>query len=197
MVHPAQHAVAFQITPSVQDVMYFANDGGIYRALNGYCRSDHGNLWGDNQFDSLNQTLGSMTQFVSFSEALNDASTIIGGTQGNGSPATQSTGGSWQNVNFGDGGYTQVNPNNEEQWFVSNPPNAISGVNIFSCTNSNGISCHTQDFQSNPMVSSASVGGDTGPYYPPYILDPLNAAKSLSELAGCGAARVQAGISPY
>ena len=120
-----------------------------------------------------------MTQFVSFSQALNDASTIIGGTQGNGSPGTQSTGGSWQNVNSGDGGYTQINPNNEEEWFVSNPPDAISGVNIFSCTNANGISCHTQDFQSNPVVSSASVGGDTGAYYPPYIFDPLNAGEII------------------
>ncbi len=179
MVHPAQHAVAFQINPSVQDVMYFANDGGIYRSLNGYADLTTGTCGGTNQFDSLNQTLGSMTQFVSFSQALNDASTIIGGTQGNGSPATQSTGGSWQNVNAGDGGYTQINPNNEEEWFVSNPPNAISGVNIFSCTNSNGISCHTQDFQSNPIVTSASVGGDTGAYYPPYVLDPENAGEII------------------
>src|SRR6202008_1708898 len=46
-----------------------------------------------------------------------------------------------------------------------------------SCTNANGISCHTQDFQSNPVVSSATVGGDTGPYYAPYFLDRLNAGE--------------------
>ena len=57
---------------------------------------------------------------------------------------------------------------------VSNPPDSISGVNIFSCTNSGEISCTTQEFQNNPVVSSATVGGDTGPYYPPYILDPQN-----------------------
>src|SRR5208282_3792878 len=174
MVHPAQHALSFLINRSGQDVMYFANDGGIYRALDGYSLLTD-TCGGSNPFDSLNMTLGSMTQFVSFSEASNDASTILGGTQGNGSPGTQSTGGSWQNVNAGDGGFTQINPNNEEEWFVSNPPNATSGVNIFTCTNSNGISCHTQDFQGNPVVSSATVGGDTGAYYPPYILDPQNA----------------------
>ena len=179
MVHPAQHAVAFQINPSVQDVMYFANNGGIYRSLNGYADLTTGSCGGANQFDSLNQTLGSMTQFVSFSQAPNDASTIIGGTQGNGSPATQSTGGSWQNVDFGDGGYTQINPNKEEEWFVSNPPDTISGVNIFSCTNSNGISCHTQDFQSNPVVTSASVGGDTGAYYPPYVFQPSDPSQLI------------------
>jgi hypothetical protein len=178
-VHPAQHGLSFLVNTSAQDVMYFANDGGIYRALNGYADLTTGTCGSTNQFDSLNMTLGSMTQFVGFSQALNDASTILGGTQGNGSPGTQSTGGSWQNVNFGDGGYTQISPDNEEDWFVSNPPDATSGVNIFSCTNSNGISCHTQDFQNNPVVNSATVGGDTGPYYPPFILDPLSAGEMI------------------
>jgi hypothetical protein len=179
-VHPAQHAVSFQVSRSAQDVvMYFANDGGIYRALDGYGLLTGKCDGGTNPFDSLNMTLGSMTQFVSLSEAscIDNAcypGTILGGTQGNGSPGTVSGAGSWQNVNFGDGGYTQINPLNEEEWFVSNPPDATSGVNIFSCMNSNGISCHTQDFQNHPVVSSATVGGDTGPYYPPYILDPQN-----------------------
>jgi len=178
-VHPAQHAVSFQVSRSAQDVvMYFANDGGIYRALNGYSLLT-GTCGGTNPFDSLNMTLGSMTQFISFSQASNDASTILGGTQGNGSPGTRSGGGSWQNVNFGDGGYTQISPNNELLWFVSNPPDSISGVNIFSCTNSGEISCTTQEFQNNPVVSSATVGGDTGPYYPPYILDPQNAGEMI------------------
>jgi hypothetical protein len=178
-VHPAQHAVSFLVNSSAQDVMYFANDGGIYRARDGYTGLTTGTCGDSNQFDSLNMTLGSMTQFVSFSEAFADESTLLGGTQGNGSPGTRSGAGSWQNVNFGDGGYTQISPANEDEWYVSNPPNAISGVNIFSCTNSNGVSCHTQDFQSNPVVSSATVGGDTGAYYPPYILDPQSSAELI------------------
>lgn len=172
-VHPAQHALSFLVNPNAQNVvMYFANDGGIYRALDGYNLLT-GTCGGTNPFDSLNMTLGSMTQFVSFSQSPTDANTILGGTQGNGSPGTQSTGSSWQNVNFGDGGYTQISPVNELLWFVSNPPDATSGVNIFSCAS--GINCHTQDFQNTPVVTSATVGGDTGPYYPPYILDPQNA----------------------
>jgi hypothetical protein len=78
------------------------------------------------------------------------------------------------------GGYTQISPDNELLWFVSNPPDSISGVNIFSCTNMNGISCTTQEFQNHPpVVSSATVGGDTGPYYPLYILDPQNAGEMI------------------
>ena len=181
MVHPAQHAVSFLlVNGNSQDVMYFANDGGVYRALNGYTGLTTGTCGGANLFDSLNQTLGSMTQFVSFSQASGDANTILGGTQGNGSPATQSALAAsplWQNVNFGDGGYTQISPTNEEDWFVSTPPDAISGVNIFGC--SSGINCHSEDFQNDQVVNSESVGGDTGAYYPPYILDPQESGEMI------------------
>jgi hypothetical protein len=177
MVHPAQHAVSFLVNTSAQDVMYFANDGGIYRALNGYSLLT-GTCGGTNSFDGLNGTLGSMTQFVSFAQASGDLDTILGGTQGNGSPGTQSavaTSPVWQSVNFGDGGYTQISPDNELLWFVSSPPDSISGVNIFSCAS--GINCDTQNFQNSQVVSSETVGGDTGPYYPPYVLDPQNAGE--------------------
>ena len=53
----------------VPTLMYFANDGGIYRALNGFTGLTTGSCSGTNQFDDLNQNLGSMTQFVSFSAA--------------------------------------------------------------------------------------------------------------------------------
>ncbi|HXZ40994.1 MAG TPA: hypothetical protein VEG68_09645, partial [Terriglobales bacterium] len=179
-VHPAQHSLSFLLlNNNTQDVMYFANDGGIYRALNGYSGLTTGTCGGTNQFDSLNQTLGSITQFVSFSQASSDANTILGGTQGNGSPATQSVPAStsWLNVDAGDGGYTAINPSNANEWFVSNPPDAVSGVNIFRCES--GISCHTEDFQNDQVVSSATLGGDTGAYYPPYILDPQNSSEMI------------------
>ncbi|HYA25945.1 MAG TPA: hypothetical protein VEF05_17420, partial [Terriglobales bacterium] len=190
-VHPAQHALSFLlVNNNTQDIMYFANDGGIYRALNGYSGLTTGTCGGSNQFDSLNQTLGSMTQFVSFSQASSDANTVLGGTQGNGSPATQAalTSTSWLNVNAGDGGYTAVNPSNASDWFVSTPPDAVSGVNIFRCES--GISCHTQDFQDDQVVSSATLGGDTGAYYPPYILDPQNSSELI-----VGTCRMWRGLS--
>jgi hypothetical protein len=180
-VHPAQHAISFLVVNgNNQDVMYFANDGGIYRTLDGYTGLSTGTCGGSNQFDSLNMTLGSMSQVISFSQATGDANTILGGTQGNGSPATQSalaSNSAWQNVNFGDGGYTQINPANEEEWFVSTPPDSTSGVNVFSC--SSGINCRTQDFENSQVINSESVGGDTGAYYPPYILDPWDSGEII------------------
>ncbi len=81
-VHPDQHALAYMIpssgTDAGADLMYFANDGGIYRALNGFTGLTTGSCSGTNQFDDLNQNLGSMTQFVSFSQHPTDPTRFWG-----------------------------------------------------------------------------------------------------------------------
>jgi large repetitive protein len=180
LVHPAQHAVAFLLTNgNTQDVMYFANDGGLYRALDGYNLIDGSCDGHASPFDSLNQTLGSMTQLVSFSQSPADPNTVLAGAGANGSPATQSALSSspWLNVNAGDGGSSQINPADPTEWFVSNPPDSTSGTNIFSCQD--GINCLTQDFQNDQIVSSATVGGDTGAYYPSFLLDPQNSGELI------------------
>ena len=181
MVHPAQHALSFLLTNNnQQDPMYFANDGGVYRTLDGYGGLTDGACdGGTNQFDSLNQTLGSMTQVVSFSEPPDDPNTILSGTQGNGAAATQSAlaGSSWLTVFPGDTGYNQINPGNVDEWFVSSPPDGLSGVNIFGCTS--GFNCTTQEFQGDQVVSSSTVGGDTGAFYPAFLLDPQNSSEML------------------
>ncbi len=169
-VHPDQHNLDFMVVNS-KAIMYFANDGGIYRALDAYTGLITGTCGGSNQFDSLNQTMGSMTQFVSFSQHPTDPNIILGGTQDNGSPATassQST--SWLNVNSGDGGYNEINPNKLSEWFTAN-----TGVSIQRCTL--GIACHAQDFLE--VVDNSTVGGDSGPFYTPYILDPQDSGELI------------------
>ena len=175
-VHPSQHAMDFlPINGGAQVVMYFANDGGIYRALDGYGGLTSGTCGTPNLFDSLNQTLGSMTQFVAFAQHPTDANTLLGGTQGNGSPGTASAqiDTTWSNVNSGDGGYSEINPDpNSTEWFAEN-----TGVSIERCEN--GISCRAADFDSNVIVSNSTVGGDEGPLYTPYILDPQNSGELI------------------
>jgi len=172
-VHPDQHGLDFTVANG-KAILYFANDGGIYRALDGYTGLTTGTCGGSNQFDSLNQTLGSMTQFVSFSQHPTDPNTLLGGTQDNGSPATASSqmSASWLNVNEGDGGYNAINPNNPTEWFTAN-----TNVSIQRCTL--GISCHAQDFSNDVVVSNATLGGDSGAFYTPYILDPQNFGELL------------------
>jgi hypothetical protein len=177
-VHPDQHAVVFPFPlPSGKSLMYFANDGGVYRALDAFTGLTTGTCGQTNAFDDLNQTLGSMTQFVSFSIHPTDASTLLGGTQDNGSPATASAASSstFGNVNAGDGGYNAIDPSATSNWFASNPDVGGGTLRILEC--SSGVSCHTGDFSAT--VTSSGLGGDDGSFYFPYILDPQSTTALL------------------
>src|SRR5579872_230747 len=175
-VHPDEHALAFTIPSTSADLMYFANDGGIYRALNAFSGLLTGSCTGTNQFDDLNQNLGSMTQFVGFSEHPTNAGIILGGTQDNGSPATSTatTSTSWGNVLGGDGGYNAIDPNSGN-WFASQPDTGLGTLDIQEC--SSAVNCNNSLF--NVVVSSANLGGDDGAFYFPYILDLQSASTAL------------------
>ncbi|MGO9678688.1 MAG: hypothetical protein ACLPW4_15685 [Candidatus Sulfotelmatobacter sp.] len=177
-VHPDEHALAYTIlSASGTDLMYFANDGGIYRALDGFGGLTTGSCSGTNQFDDLNQNLGSMTQFVGFSQPPTDPNTILGGTQDNGSPATATatTSSSWGSVLSGDGGYNAIDPNDTSDWFTSNPDTGDGTLNVWECPS--GVSCNDSTF--SEVVNSSSVGGDDGAFYFPYILDPQSTSTML------------------
>jgi len=170
-VHPDEHELDFKIAGG-QAIMYFANDGGVYRALDGFTGLVSGTCGNPNSFGDLNGPIGSMTQFVSFSVHPTDQNTVLGGTQDNGSPAssTATTSPQWITVNGGDGGFNAINPTTPTQWFSAN-----TDVSIQVCNS--GISCNTNTFL--PVVTNGTVGGDAGPFYTPYILDPQNVGELL------------------
>jgi hypothetical protein len=180
-VHPAQHALSSMIpltgTDSGNALIYFANDGGLYRALDGYTGLNTSSCSGVNQFDDLNQNLGSMTQFVGFSQHPTDVNTIFGGAQGNGSPATgqATTKTNWVNVLGGDGVGNAIDPTAPANWYASNPDVPPGGLGIQVC--SNGVNCRNGDFDF--VVTSNSVGGDDGGFYFPFILDPHSSSAML------------------
>jgi len=176
-VHPDQHHLAGVIAGG-KELIYFANDGGVYRALDGYTGLTTGTCGQDNAFDDLNGTLGSMTQFVSFSIHPTDADTLLGGTQDNGSPATSTgtTSTSWINVLGGDGGYNAISQAKGTDWYTTNfelPPDAPLEINYCGL----GINCQSNSFQ--PVVSAGQVGSDFGAFYFPYILDPQAASQLI------------------
>ena len=170
-VHPDQHGISFLRPSPSQALMYFANDGGIYRALNGYALKSGTCGTTPNPFQNLNGTMGSMAQFVDFSNSPDDAATLVGGTQDNGSPATDvNHGANWISVNGGDGGFNAIDPHSSDTWFTSN-----TDVSVQRCDN--GINCLAQTF--NPIVTSSTVGGDHGFFYTPFILDPQASSRML------------------
>ncbi len=163
-VHPDQHGISFLRLSASQVIMYFANDGGIYRATNGYALTSGICGAAPNPFQNLNGTMGSMSEFVDFSNAPTDSATLLGGTQDNGSPATSASfGNSWISVNGGDGGFNAIDPNNPDMWFTAN-----TDVSVQRCAD--GINCLAQTF--DPIVTNSTVGGDHGFFYTPFILDP-------------------------
>jgi hypothetical protein len=170
-VHPDQHGMAFMVA-SGKAPGYFAHDGGISRTLDGYAGLNAGSCSGTNQFDSLSQTLGSMTEFVSVSVHPTSADILLGGTQHNGSPKTSSATSSstWQNALGGDGGFNTINPSNPNEWFAANPY-----VTIMKCEL--GTACNDAGFFE--VVGSNDLGGDQGAFYTPYILDPQNTGEML------------------
>jgi hypothetical protein len=169
-VHPDQHGISFAVAAG-KSPGYFVHDGGISRTLDGYTELNSGSCTSANQFDSLSETLGSMTEFVSASVHPTNPNIILGGTQDNGAPktstATSST--TWQNSLGGDGGFNAINPNNPSEWFASNPY-----LTILKCET--GPVCKDASF--SEVVSPSTLGGDEGAFYTPFILDPQN----LSEL---------------
>src|SRR5258708_7256307 len=170
-VHPTQPGLPFMVA-SGKAVGYFAHDGGISRTLDGYAGLNTGSCTGTNQFDSLSKSLGSMTEFVSFSVHPSSADILLGGTQDNGSPKSSgATGNStWQNALGGDGGFNAINPTNPTEWFAANPY-----LSILKCEL--GTACNDAGFFE--VVSRANLGGDQGAFYTPYILDPQNGSEML------------------
>ncbi len=174
-VHPDQHGIAFMVANG-KAPGYFAHDGGISRTLDGYTGLTTGSCTGTNQFDSLSQSLGSMTEFVSVAVHPTSADILLGGTQDNGSPitSTATSNSTWQNALGGDGGFTAINPTNPGQWFAASPY-----VTILECESATGTGTECNDNTFVPIVSSSNLGGDQGSYYTPYILDPQNTGELL------------------
>ncbi len=179
-VHPDEHGLDFRVI-SGKAVMYFGNDGGMYRALDGFTGLNSGTCTSPNTsagagFENVNTgTLGSLTQFVSFSIHPTDQNTILGGTQDNGSPATTNATANpptWYTANFGDGGFNAINPTTPAQWFTS----FALPVDIEVCNTA--PNCDPTVFQS-VVTDTGNLQGDEGAFYTPYILDPQNSGEML------------------
>jgi hypothetical protein len=148
-LHADFHAIAiFSGNPSI---VYAGNDGGIFRS------NDGGATWA-----SLNTVGFNATQFESIAVHPSDPNFTIGGTQDNGTPMLQ-PGGSWNRVDFGDGGFSAIDSNATDNvnvvmyhtYFnqtnnligfaeIENGVNASEGNwNFFGCdtTDGNGITC--------------------------------------------------------
>ncbi|HEX6184513.1 MAG TPA: MBG domain-containing protein [Pyrinomonadaceae bacterium] len=93
-LHADAHAIEFD--PSNNNIVWFGNDGGVWKSANA------GGSW-----TSLNNTGFNATQFQSLALHPLDPNYMIGGTQDNGTER-QRPDGTWTRTDFGDGGYALI-----------------------------------------------------------------------------------------
>ncbi|MFL6299857.1 MAG: hypothetical protein ACJ71N_04540, partial [Terriglobales bacterium] len=169
-VHPDQHGFDFALANP--DIIYFGNDGGVYRTLTSTTGLTSGSCTTPNAFQNLSGTMGSMTEFVSFSQHPMDSTSFLGGTQDNGSPATSGGNLQWQEVNGGDGGFNEINQTTGMDSFVEN-----TDVTIQRCRDGSPVNCKAADYplviNINPKFGTVNFP-DHGDFYTPFILDPQN-----------------------
>lgn len=96
-LHADAHAIA--VAPSNPSIIYFGNDGGIFKS------TDAGNTW-----MSINTSGFSAMQFQSLALHPTDGNFMIGGTQDNGTQLMRADG-TWFRADFGDGGFSAIDQN--------------------------------------------------------------------------------------
>ncbi len=173
-VHPDQHA--FDFGGANNNVMYFGNDGGVYRALNGTSVSN-GSCTATNPFQNLNANLGSFSQIVNFAQHPTDPTILLAGLQDNGSPLLHPLsypGTKWKGINAGDGGFNAIDPANPNTYFTTTATN--SGTVIDRCTQ--GSNCANNSSQTT-VVTSAKYSGDETAFYMPFMLDPADTSRII------------------
>ncbi len=125
--HADQHAIVFHpaYNGTTNQIVYVANDGGIFRSTNaradkatglGVCDPNVGKV----VWRSLNNNY-SATQFY-HGTVYPNGTTYLGGTQDNGTiRGTDALGRNrWSEINGGDGGYVAVDPTNTSVLYVEN-----------------------------------------------------------------------------
>jgi len=174
-VAPAQHAIAALAT-SGQPLIYFGNDGGLWRSTDGVnqqaipCSADDAT-----HFQNLNGGLGSLAEVVSFAQHPTDAGTLLVGLGANGtaSTANASSARSWTQLSTGEGGTVAIDQTNPLLWYVS----TAAGVSIRQCTS--GGACSAANFSGASTIGPAQVFNDDSLIDAPWRLDPALASDVL------------------
>lgn len=188
-IHPDQHTADYLI--SDPNKVYFGNDGGVYRTLTSQSGGmANGDCSASNSFQDLNtSSLGSLSQFISFSQHPTDDTILLGGTQDNGSPGFSTDQPNplifpeWYEAWGGDGGFNAIDQTNPNNWYAAN-----TDVSVYKCLAGTGCLqsapfCNGGENANpptcNPVVDNTKVGGDRGAFYVPYLLDPYDQSKII------------------
>ncbi|MEO8386278.1 MAG: hypothetical protein ABI583_13605, partial [Betaproteobacteria bacterium] len=166
IVSPANYSTA-------NPVVYFGNDGGLYRANNIFTVSANSN----SSWQNLNNGL-SVTQFYGGAGKRAAGGKIIGGTQDNGTIAYTS-GTSWDRFAGGDGGNVAVDPVDDttlygEYVYASIHRTVGLSTRQYICS---GIDEALKNTSTNTYCGASNV--EAANFISPFILDPNNRTRML------------------
>jgi hypothetical protein len=173
-VAPAQHAVAWGLNAanSATPTMFFGNDGGLWRSLDGV-RQQAGVCSADDatHFDNLNGSLGSLAEVSGLASDPTDTNVLLAALGANGSAASTTSAQAsavspWMQLNAAESGAVAIDQGNGRNWLLQ----AGAGVALHACTS--GKLCTAADFSGAASIGSSQVSGDTSLADPPALLDP-------------------------
>ncbi len=179
MVAPAQHALAALGQSSGSPLLFFGNDGGLWRSTDGVAETGSVCAASDaSHFDDLNPAIGrggSLAEVVGFAQDPTLADTLLAGLGANGSAATSTAGAlaAWPQMSAAEGGYPQLDPSSTLNWYLATG----AGVNLTLCTV--GEACTATDFLTTATVGEPQVDEDAALLDAPTLLDPQNPAELL------------------
>ena len=165
-VAPAQYAI--DATFGSSGLLYFGNDGGVWRTTDAVsqtqpqCSSDDAS-----HFQNLNPAFtGSIARVDDLAvDPANPQTMMV--SLGPLGTAAQTGANAWQQVLNGEGDFAAIDPSDPQNWYATSE----FGIGINRCTQ--GPSCNIPSFGS-PIIESADVGNDGyGQVIPaPWVLDP-------------------------
>jgi len=173
-VAPAQYAI--DTTFGASGLLYFGNDGGLWRSTDAVnqqqpqCSADDAT-----HFQNLNPGFtGSIADVESIAPDAANPQTMMLSLGSLGTAAPLSGTATWQQVLNGEGDYAAIDPSNPQNWYATSE----FGIGINRCTS--GSNCGIAAFGS-PVIDSADVDDDGyGQIIPaPWILDPQNSSNII------------------
>ena len=171
-VAPAQHAIAWDATSPT--LMYFGNEGGLWRSSDGVAETGSVCAATDaSHFTNLNGSLGSLAMVVNFAQSPTTAGFYLAGLNELGSIAGNSS--IWSQVLTGEAGPVAMDANTSSLWYTESGP----GIGIHQCTA--GTLCYASGFGATAVIGAAQTESDgismSAPA--PFLLDPADTTEVL------------------
>ncbi len=170
-VAPAQHAI--ESTFGASGLLYFGNDGGLWRTTDAVAQQQSPCSPDDAaHYQNLNSAIGSLAQVEAFSQDPADSSTLLAALGALGTAAPAAASGPWNQVLDGEGDAVAIDPSDPSNWYATSE----FGVGINRCTV--GKSCDIAAF-GNVAIGEPQVDNDVQLIPAPWILDPLDPSRII------------------